>query len=257
MSEVESKFKFAASISDRVIVLNSLANTARCSTCGSGPVDTTEAQKLLNYGRVWDWFQLDDLSALSPGDISSILKEDKSTVDVTFTAGALRFLIENLLARSYIFQTFPGIAELLSRLLEIANRTNTKLPNSDSDGIRKPETFTFSFQEITAITTVLFSFKPCHGKLQLNDGSQIDHGIATDYPKSVKEFITYTRLVDQLKLGKLLLGKDSLNKYDGVEGYELDSETASYLSSLIVNRSSNITFPQNKLASIISKLGVK
>jgi hypothetical protein len=259
MGEANSKptsFQIDVSLNDRYLLFRTLSPTQKCPSCNSGPVDTTEALKLIRYGKTWDLFELNVFENLNQQELVTLLASDTSKIALNISTDVLRFVVETMTSRSYTLNTFSPIVPFLNSLVEIAKENNIKLPgqadnvNSEKD-ISKD--VTFSKKDLEGLALLMLSSQTCANKMQLQDGSVLVHGAPTDFPNTVEVFNVYSRLLTQLGILKFLIGEEPLNQ-EATKTYTVDVETVKYLKELVVRRSTSVNFPQAKLAGILNTL---
>ena len=259
MGESNSKptaFKITLNNSHRYMLFLTMSPVTKCPQCNSGPFDTTDAIKLIRYGKVWDLFGLTDFENLPQEKLIELFSSTEPQ-EFTIDTEILRFLIDLLLTRSYVLNTFAPVLAVVTQLLKIINDYNIKLPGTEEENLIEldtPVTLTLAYTELESIGMIMLAAKKCNFKFALSNGESVEHGTTLDFPNTVKTFTIYERLLTQLGLLSFMTGSDSVAAYAGFHDFTLDVGTSKYLKNLIASRSTTVNFPQHKLASIISKL---
>jgi hypothetical protein len=238
--------------SDRLMIFLAMSQAPKCATCGSGPVDSTDIHQIITYGRVWDTLKLDELEGMNQEKLNAFLLDKDQVLRLDITQPYLDFLLRNILGRSYVYNVFSMPISLVHRLCQVAKEAELNLPDVKRNFTTKE--FTFSSEDYNIFAQLLCSKQACDAQFTLQNGQQVSHGAARDFPKSLPEFRVYSRLVQQLGLVEYLEGTDLNLPVDDGRKVELDDQTVDLLKRLITGRSSSVTVPLYKIARTAGKL---
>jgi hypothetical protein len=241
------------SCEDRFLIFKLMQSTMPCHVCKSGPIDTTEAIKLVTYGKVWDLLDLSAFENLTQEELIQLFSKD-AVKTIEFKSDTLRYVIELFFMRGYALNIFYVAIPLLNKLLSTASKHNVKLSQTDTAELTDLKTVSLTFEQLSGLALILCANKLCHAEFTTQEGKTVIHGVAIDTPKTLTDYRKFTRLLDALKLTDVLNGKTTIEQYVGTLDYTLFSNDIPYLLELVAQRSTNVNFAQHKLAGIIKAL---
>lgn len=242
-----------ASYEDRFLIFKLMQPALQCHVCKSGPIDTTDASKLITYGKVWDLLDLSVFENLTQSEFIDLLKNTK-VLPVEFKSDTLRYVVELFFTRGYAINLFYGCITLLNKLISLANVNNVKLNQTDTTELSDLKTVELTFDQLQGVMLVLVSNKICKAEFSTQEGKTVIHGVATDTPKTLTDYNRFVRILDALNLTQVLTGAGSIEPYKDTIESEMHTNDIAYLLDLVAQRSTNVNFAQHKLAGIIKAL---
>ncbi len=256
MGEAANKptsFDVSVSVEEQHTLFVLWSTPLKCPACKCGPIDTSDPVKFLKFGKVWNAFKLSEFEDLSRADLITKLGTNEEMV-VNIETDVLRYLIETILLQSNIINVFTPAISILNKLISIAVENKIKIKDYEDDNTQEEnKTLTLTKNELNIAATVLLNAQKCDHAFTLTNGSSVVHGGPIDHPKTVKEFKVFNKLVNQLKLSKVLVGKEELSTADETS-FSVDTETVKYLSEIIPRRSMHLNTHPSKLLSLSNKL---
>lgn len=240
-------------LGDRFLIFQLMQPGLQCNVCKTAPVDTTDASKLVTYGKIWDLLDLSEFENLSQVELANVLKSTACKV-IEFKSDTLRYTIDLFFTRGYLLPTFASSILLVNKLCDLADTNNIKLNGAAWSDTSELTTVNLSFEQLRGLALILTTNKVCNAEFRSQDGKALIHGAPTDMPKSLADYKQYLSVLDALGLTNILTGDSSIELYKDSIAYTLTVSDKVYLRDLTVNRSTVVSFPQYKLAAIINLL---
>lgn len=242
------------SVEDRFLIFKLMQATVQCTTCKTGPIDTSDVSKLLAYGKIWDLLDLSVFENLAQEELINLFK-DTQIIVAEFKSETLRYIIDLFFSRGYALNTLFPAVPFLNKLLALARTNNVKLNiQEETTEIDETKTIALTFEQLEGLALALTASTICKAEFHGPNNKILIHGVPTDMPKNINEYNKLLRILDALKLTDVLTGSATIAPYGGMQDYIFENVAMEYLHDLVARRSTVVNFPQHKLAGIIKAL---